>query len=414
MISIEEARCIVLNNTGILPPERIHLTQCLGRVVSEDIFSPVDIPLTDISAMDGYAFCHASIEDNLLKAVGFLPAGKERTAPVAAGEAIRIMTGAPIPPGCDTVVPIEDVEECDGRVRLTRNVAQGSHIRRCREDISAGSQVLVTGATIRPQEIGMLLSLGISTVRVYRKPRVAILATGDELLGAGAIPVPGKIVNSNSYSIAAQVLEAGGDPILLGIAPDDRSATKAKIIEGLNADMIVTTGGVSVGDRDFVKESIQDLGGEILFWKVNMKPGKPVAYAVLENNPVFALPGNPVAAMVAFELFVRPALLKLMGHARILRPVIKCVATRPMRNTGERPHILMCAVELSGGNYRVSAAVNQSSANMLSLTKSNGLTELSPGEAVAAGDEVAVTLINREFEMGEFNGRSASSTLWRK
>jgi molybdopterin molybdotransferase len=260
----------------------------------------------------------------------------------------------------------------------------------------------------------MLLSLGMATVKVYRKARVAILATGDELLGAGATPVPGKIVNSNSYSIAAQVLEAGGDPVLLGIAPDDRAATRAKILEGLNADIIITTGGVSAGDRDFVKESILDLGGEILFWKVNMKPGKPVAYAALEKKPVFALPGNPVAAMVAFELFVRPAMLRLMGQARNLRPVIRAVAAKPMRNSGERPHVLMCSVVLLRGNYVVSAAESQSSANMLSLTRSNGLVELAPGESLATGDEVAVSLLDRRFEMIAFDDCPAVHSFQRR
>ncbi len=404
MINIEEARSIILDSIAVLPPEMIHLTQGLGRVICDDIFSPVDIPLTDNSAMDGYAFSHAAVQHNRLKVAGFLPAGRERTVPVVAGEAIRIMTGAPIPPGCDTVVPFEDVEECDGEVRLVRDVAQGSHIRRRGEDIGANSKVAASGAIIRPQEIGMLLSLGLATVKVYRKARVAILATGDELLGAGATPVPGRIVNSNSYSIAAQVLEAGGDPVLLGIARDDRDITRAKIMEGLCADMIITTGGVSVGDRDFVKDAIQDLGGEILFWKVNMKPGKPVAYAVLENKPVFALPGNPVSSMVAFEMFVRSAMLRLMGQSRILRPAIRAEAITPLRNRGERPQIMMCNVQLRNGRYFVSAAESQSSANMLSFSASNALAQLAPGESVAAGDEVIVTLLDRGFEMGEYDG----------
>jgi molybdopterin molybdotransferase len=402
MVSIEEAQAIILKHTAQLPCEELPLLQGLGRVICGEVRAPWDIPLSDNSAMDGYAFCYASMQGDRLSAAGFLPAGTSRSDAVPAGSAVRIMTGAPVPPGCDTVVPIEDVEVLGAEIRLTGRVQQGSHIRRRSEDVSTGQCVIADRASIRPQEIGMLASLGRTTIPVYRRARVAVLATGDELLPLGGTPVPGKIVNSNSISLAAQVLEAGAEPTFSGIAPDDFEATKRSISEALQAgDLLVTTGGVSVGDKDFVKEAIRELGGEILFWKVDMKPGKPVAFAVLEGKPVFALPGNPVAAMVGFEQFVRPALLKMMGVRRIFRPMVKAYATAPLRNKGERPHLVRGLVTLEEGAYRVSVAGNQSSANLLSLIESNCLLRLAAGASLAANDAVEVTLLDRSFEMGE-------------
>jgi molybdopterin molybdotransferase len=401
MVSIEEAQSIILNGTAPLPRQELPLLQGLGRVICGEVRSPWDIPLSDNSAMDGYAFRYASLAGDRLAVAGFVPAGMSRSAAVPAGAAVRIMTGAPVPPDCDTVVPIEEVEEKGAEIRLTGRVQQGSHIRRRGEDVRTGDRVVPDRALIRPQEIGMLASLGMTTLSVYRRARVAILATGDELLPLGGTPVPGKIVNSNSISLAAQVLEAGAEPVFSGIAPDDFEATKKTIREALQAgDLLITTGGVSVGDKDFVKEAIRELGGEILFWKVDMKPGKPVAFAVLDGKPVFALPGNPVAAMVGFEQFVRPALLKMMGLKRIFRPMVQAHAAGPFSNRGDRPHLVRALVTLADGAYQVAAVGNQSSANLLSLIESNALLRLSPGASLAAGDAVQVTLLDRGFEMG--------------
>jgi molybdopterin molybdotransferase len=402
MVSIEEAQGIILKSVALLPCQDLPLLQGLGRIICGEVRAPRDIPLSDNSAMDGYAFSYDSLQGDRLSAVGFIPAGVSSSEGVPAGAAVRIMTGAPVPPGCDTVVPIEEVEVGAADIRLTGRVQQGSHIRRRGEDVRAGDCVIRDRSLIRPQEIGMLASLGMSEVPVYRRVRVAILATGDELLPLGGTPVPGKIVNSNSVSLAAQVLEAGAEASYSGIAPDDFEATKDRIREALQAgDLLITTGGVSVGDKDFVKEAIRELGGEILFWKVDMKPGKPVAFAVLEGKPVFALPGNPVAAMVGFEQFVRPALLKMMGQRRVFRPMVKAYTTGPLRNKGERPHLVRALVTLEEGVYQVSALGNQSSANLLSLIESNGLLRLAPEAALGAGDAVVVSLLDRDFEMGE-------------
>jgi molybdopterin molybdotransferase len=401
MVSIEEAQRIILEQITSLETEKVSVFQGLNRVTPEDHIAPWNIPAADNSAMDGFAFSHAALIDNRLKVTGFLPAGEVRAVPVPPGETVKIMTGAPVPPDCDTVVPIEDVTEDGEWIRLTSAVKAGSHVRKQGEDIQHGNIVIPVGALLRPQEIGMLSAMGTTSLAVYRRARVAILATGDELLEPGSTPAPGKIINSNSYSLAAQVLDAGGDPILLGIAADNLDATCEKIRAGLNADILVITGGVSVGDRDFVKVAIEKLGGSVTFWQVNMKPGKPLAFAMLQGKPVFALPGNPVAAMVSFELFVRPSLLKAMGHRRVLRPKVKAFLQEPASNNGKRPHLVRGIVSKQDDCYHVSTTGNQSSGRLSSLIQGNGLIRLAPEASHVAGDPVEVLLLDRGFELGE-------------
>jgi molybdopterin molybdotransferase len=399
MVSVEEAQRTVLDSIVPLETEKVALFQGLNRVTPEDHIAPWDIPAADNSAMDGYAFSHGAQGCDRLRVTGFLPAGEIRTVPVPHGEAVKIMTGAPLPPGCDTVVPVEDVAEEGGWIRLASPVKAGCHVRERGEDIRHGTVVIPAGSLIRPQEIGMLSAMGTTSLAVYRRARVAILATGDELLEPGATPAPGKTINSNSYSLAAQVQDAGGDPVLLGIAPDSLGDTCDMIRAGLNADFLVITGGVSVGDRDYVKAAIEELGGSVTFWKVNLKPGKPLAFAQLEGKPVFALPGNPVAAMVSFELFVRPAILKAMGHLRVFRPTVRAALRQPATNAGRRPHLVRGIVSKHGDRYQVSTTGNQSSARLSSLVQGNGLVRLDPESVYAAGDEVEVLLLDRGFEM---------------
>ena len=401
MVTIEEAQRTILEYITPLETEKVSVFQGLNRVTPEDHIAPWDIPAADNSAMDGYAFSHAAQSGDRLRVTGFLPAGEVALAPVPAGEAIKIMTGAPLPDGCDTVVPIEDVLNDGEWIQFTAKVKAGQHVRKRGEDIQRGNVVIPAGSLLRPQEIGMLSAMGMTTPAVYRRARVAILATGDELLEPGSAPSPGKIINSNSYSMAAQVLDAGGDPVLLGIAPDTLEATCDKISAGLNADMLVITGGVSVGDRDFVKEAIETLGGSVTFWKVNVKPGKPLAFAMLQGKPVFALAGNPVGAMVAFELFVRPSILKSMGRRRLFRPMVKAALEEPTANQGGRPHLVRGIVSVRDDRYHVSTTGNQSSGRLSSMIQGNGLIMLAPEVSHAAGDEVDVLLLDREFEMGE-------------
>jgi molybdopterin molybdotransferase len=398
MISIAEAQGIILAAVSPLTTEEVSLLAAFGRVAAEDLKSLWDIPLADYSAMDGYAFAASSGTD--LKIDGFLAAGATRSIPVPSGSTVKIMTGAVIPPGCDTVVPVEETEVHGYRLLIKCEVRVGQHIRLRGEDVIKGDLVIPVGTLLRPAEIGMLASLGRTTVRVVRRPQAAVLSTGDELIEAGITPLPGQIINSNSYSISAQLLDSGAEPLPLGIARDDREMTLEKLKEGLAADLLITTGGVSVGDRDLVKELLVELGGEIKFWQVSMKPGKPVAFAMVHGTPVFALPGNPVAAMVSFEQFVRPAILKMSGHSRLFRPVVKAVLREAINNPGKRPHLVRGTVELTGGRYRVASTGNQSSGRITSLTRSNGLMILSPNVSLAAGDDVDVQLLDRNFEMG--------------
>jgi len=399
MISIEEARRIVLGQTTRLAMETVPLLESLGMVLAEDVRSPWDIPAADNSAMDGYAFSHGSLQGGSLPVCGFLPAGTVWTDPVPAGQAIKIMTGAQIPPGCDTVVPVEDVLETPEGIVLKDVSKPGSHVRKRGEDVGADELVFTAGTVIRPQEIGMFASFGRTEANVYRRPVVAILATGDELVEPGEERLPGKIVNSNSYSVAAQVLEAGGKPIMLGIARDDREITCELLQKGLQADVVITSGGVSIGDHDFVKEVIEAMGGDLKFWKINMKPGKPLAFAVVADKPLFALPGNPVAAMVGFEVFVRPALLAMMGHTRIIRPLVRAIVTEPILNKGDRPHLVRALVELRDGKYYLKTTGTQSSARLSSLTQGNALVLVPSGAAIDSGDEVDASLLDRSFEM---------------
>lgn len=401
MISIDEARRIILEQAKQLPVVTVPLLESLGMVLAEDVRSPWDIPAADNSAMDGYAFAHDSLQGLPLSVCGFLPAGTIRTDPVPAGQAIKIMTGAQVPPGCDTVVPVEDVLETPEGIELKSSSKPGSHIRKRGEDVGADELVFTAGTLIRPQEVGMLASFGRTTVPVYRKSVVAILATGDELVEPGDARLPGKIINSNSYSIAAQVVETGGTPIMLGIARDDRETTRRLLLQGLQADVIITSGGVSVGDHDFVKEVIEQMGGEIKFWKINMKPGKPLAFAEIDGKSLFALPGNPVAAMVGFEMFVRPALLAMMGHTRIIRPFVRAVVTESIHNKGDRPHLIRALIELKEGKYQLRTTGNQGSARLSSLTLGNALILVPPGATVNVGDELDASLLDRNFEMQE-------------
>jgi molybdopterin molybdotransferase len=401
MVTIAEARRIILLQAQRLPAVTVPLLESLGMVLSDDTRSPWDIPAADNSAMDGYTFAHDTLRGASLPVCGFLPAGTIWTEAVPPGHAVKIMTGAIVPSDCDTVVPIEDVQETPDGITLNGAPVRGIHVRKRGGDVTTGELVFTAGTLIRPQEVGMLASFGNTEVSVYRKPVVAILATGDELVEPGGQRLPGKIINSNSLSVAAQVADAGGTPALLGIARDNREATRAMLQQGLTADVIITSGGVSVGDHDFVKEVIEEMGGELKFWKIDMKPGKPLAFAVIADKPLFALPGNPVAAMVGFEMFVRPALLAMMGHTRIIRPLVRAVATEAIRNKGDRPHLIRTQVELKNGKYQLKTTGDQGSARLSSLTLGNALVLIPPGAEVKRGDEVDASLLDRSFEMQE-------------
>jgi len=323
---------MILSSVSPLGVERVELLAALGRVVAEDVAAPWDLPLCDNSAMDGFAVREADCRvGGSLRVTGYIPAGGAATPAIDPGCAVRIMTGAPIPPGCDAVVPVEETEERDDAVLLREKVNRLQHIRFRGEDVRSGDTVVSAGAVIRPPEISMLASFGKATVPVYRRARVAILSTGDELIELGEQPGSGKIINSNALSLAAAVREIGAEPVILGIARDNRESHREKMTEGLKADALITSAGVSAGDRDLVRECLAELEVRQLFWKVDIKPGGPVAFGMREGKPVFSLPGNPVSTMVTFEELVRPALLRMMGHRRVIKPTVQATLRTEVR-----------------------------------------------------------------------------------
>lgn len=332
-MTYEEARKVILATVHPVGMERVMLLDAVERVLGEDIVAPWDLPPFDNSAMDGFAVRAADCSVNCSLAVsGYIPAGGTAVVEVTPGTAMRIMTGAPTPPGCDAVVPFEETEEMPGQVLLRAPVEPGQHIRRRGEDVAAGSTVLTAGTLLRPTEISMLASCGRVMVPVYRKVRVAIVSTGDELVEPGGGLIPGTIINSNSLGLAAAVKAAGAEPIMLGIARDTMESHREKIREGLLADVLITSAGVSCGDRDLVRDMLEECGVASLFWKLKVKPGGTTAFGMKGETPVFSLPGNPVSTLLTFEEYVRPALLKMMGHRRPVRPFFE---SYPLRRGAE-------------------------------------------------------------------------------
>ncbi|MGH7256164.1 MAG: molybdopterin molybdotransferase MoeA [Nitrospirales bacterium] len=393
---LEEAQRIVIRAADPLGIEKVGLLEALGRVLAQDIIAPRDNPPWDNSAMDGFAVRwedikqeHAITKPFELKVIEEVPAGKVATRTLGPGQAIRIMTGAPIPKGADTVVKVEETETVGDLVRIFQGVERGANIRPQGEDVREGDCIIPRGTQIRPGEAGMLAILAKSFVPVYQRVRVAILSTGDELADLDERFDQDKIINSNSYGIAAAVQEAGGVPILLGIAKDDPKALKEKIAQGLNADILVLSGGVSMGDYDFTKAVFNELGAEMNFWKLAIRPGQPVAFGRIQQTVAFGLPGNPVSSMVTFEQLVRPAMLKMMGHRQIWRPVLKAVLQEPFKKKPDRRHFLRGIVSRDKDALVVRTTGDQGSGILTSMVKANCLIDvpvhverLNPGDLV--------------------------------
>jgi len=364
MISVDQALEKILSQVDVLEAEQSSILDCLGQVLAEDIYSSITVPPLDNSAMDGFAVRSEDTRGasrqspRVLRVIDTVVPGSVSRYEVEPGTAIRIMTGAPVPKGADCVVRFEDTDETqrDGasdEVGILCEIRLGLDIRLAGEDITKGSIVLDKGRLIRPSEVGVLASLGCSKVMVIRRPVVAILATGGEVVDIDQPLPPGKIYNSNSYSVAAQVLRYGGIPQILGIALDSEDSVVASLRRGLDADMLITTGGVSMGDYDVVRNVLAKQG-EIVFWKVRQKPGKPLAFGMIKglnkagvprNIPLLGLAGNPVSSMINFELFVRPALLKMMGKKNLAKPTIEAVIEEPIVNNDGRRVFARAIVE---------------------------------------------------------------------
>ena len=404
MITVEEALDKILSHIQTLGTEKVSLMEALGRVLAEDIVAPRDIPPLDNSAMDGYAVRWEDIQKASqdrsvrLEVIEDLPAGFIAKKTVRRGQAIRIMTGAPIPQGADTVVPVEETTKEGDSALISMAIAMGDCIRHAGEDVKQGDQVISRGDLIRPAEVGMLASVGRSFVSVHQKPQVAILCTGDELVDVDEGLNDAKIVSSNSYSLAAQVKDCGAIPVQLGIARDRKEEIEQKLRQGFRADVLVSSAGVSIGDYDYVRDVLNDLGMEMIFWKVAMKPGKPLAFGMIKGKPVFGLPGNPVSSMVSFEQFVRPSLLKMMGHGRLFRPVIEAILKEEIHKEPGRLHFIRAFVSFEQEHYYVTTTGEQGSAILRSMIKANGLVIIPENERhIRAGEKVKVQLLDRNF-----------------
>lgn len=408
-LTVQQALTAVLAGVAVLPAEQVPLLDALGRVLAQDVVARESLPPFANSSMDGYALLAADLANAspatpaTLRVIGDVAAGAVLNVAVERGTAVRIMTGAPLPPGADVVVPVEDTNEAwrnkerplPAQIQVNRAVKPGDYIRHPGEDIEAGQTILEKGHILRPQEVGVLASLGISQVTVIRRPRVAILATGDELLEIDQPLQPGKIRNSNGFTQAAQVLALGAVPIELGIAGDTETAVRLKLQEGLeaNADLFISSAGVSVGAYDVVK-AVLEQEGNVGFWRVRMRPGKPLAYGTYHGVPYLGLPGNPVSAMVSFERFARAAVLKMSGKAPLDRPTVQATVREEIHSDG-RESYLRAVVTRSGSGYEATQTGDQGSHIMTSLVRANALLIVPEGvHTVAPGSQLTAWMLD--------------------
>jgi len=401
MISVESAQKIILAEIPRMGKEKVLLTEAPGRILSEDLSSPIDHPPWDNSAMDGYAIRCAETRSaspshpQRLRVIEEIPAGALPKRVLGAKEASRIMTGAPLPKGADAVVKVEETQASGDEVQIFAPSAPGEFIRRKGGAMQKGDLILQRGIRLRAPEIAIMASFGKSVVPVYQRPRVAILSTGDELADLGEAPGTNRIFNSNGYGLAAQVLEAGALPVNLGIARDTKAGLTEKMRAGLSADFLLISGGVSMGDYDFVIEAMENLGVKMHFWKVAMKPGKPLAFGMRSGQAVFGLPGNPVSSMVTFEQFARPALLKALGRRRLFRPVISAVLDETVQKKPGLQQFLRAVVFREEKGLRVRSSGSQDSSTLMSLVKANGLMLLpAEGSLISKGAVVQVQLLS--------------------
>ena len=396
MLTVEDALEGILSRVGPLSAERVEIMGALGRVLAEPIVSRATIPPWPNSSMDGYAVRAQDTngEPVELAIVGRIIAGAMPSRPLRAGESMRIFTGAPLPEGADAVVPQEDVAADDRRVTVRGRIAPGAYVRPAGEDVRTGDLVVKPGGVVGAAEVGLLATLGYSQVRVYRRPRVAILSTGNELADLGTEPGPAQIPNTNTYSLMAQVIEAGGEPINLGVAPDRLEAITERVRWGFAAaDLLVTSAGVSVGELDLVREALERSGAELHLWQVSMRPGKPITFGTRDGRPVFGLPGNPVSAMVTFELFVRPALRRMAGADVIDRPRLRARALDPIANPGSRRGYLRVTLTPDAQGYGARLTGDQGSAILRSMVLADGLAVVAPDSTMAVGEAVDVIVL---------------------
>ena len=396
MLTVEDAQTRVMAEVAVTAAEDVALDDALGRVLREDVVATHDLPGADNSAMDGYAVRADDVANPpvTLPVIADIPAGHPTSLQLEPGTAMRIMTGAFLPDGADAVVQVELTDGGLERVTVAKSVPRGASIRRRGEDMRAGDVVLRGGIRIGPAEIAILASAGKARVHVGRRPTVAILSTGDELIDVGETPALGQIVNTNSSLLTALVREAGAIPRPLGIVRDTREATIAAFERASESDFVISSGGVSVGAFDFVKEALEALGAETKFWRVAMKPGKPVVLSRLRDRLVFGLPGNPVSCFVSFHLFVAPALRKAMGQeSQLYAPAVRAKLTAPVKGAPERRVYARVQVFSRDGALFATPLASQSSGALTSMLSANGLAVVEEGGRGDAGTEIDVVLL---------------------
>jgi molybdopterin molybdotransferase len=404
MISVEKAYEIVLANCRPMALEKVGLLEALGRVIGEDVYARRDLPSFDNSAKDGYA---VRAEDTkgacaskpvLLRVIETIAAGVIPRKTVGKGQAARIMTGAVLPRGANAVVCREDVDESVEMVSVKRSVTAGRDVRLMGEDVQKGQRVIQAGSVLRPAHIGMLAALGRPFVAVYRRPSVAIMSAGDELVDIETDPPDGKIVNSNGYALAALVKGLGGVPILCPILRDRKADIEKAFEQVKRADVVLSSGGVSVGDFDFVKDVMNQNGHTLLFWRVAMKPGKPMAFGFLGDTPIFGLPGNPVSVLVTFEQFVRPFLLRMQGHRCIQRKTRKAAVDQDITKEAGMRHFLRAVVTNEKGRYVARLTGSQSSGVLQSMVQANAFIVLDENTvSIKKNEKITVQVLDNSL-----------------
>ena len=379
MTTVDQAVEWILGTVSPLPSEKVAVAEGLGRVLCEDVRARRNVPSFANSAMDGFAVRWSDVagvspsNPASLEIRGEAAAGAVSRKRVLPGTAVRIMTGAPVPAGADSIVRVEHTETRRERVVVSRTDGKGSHIRPAGEDVHKGQLVLDRGRVLGAADVGLMASIGKAAVRVRRRPAVALVATGDELIGVEERPAPGKVVNSNGYTLSCAIREVGAVPRSFGIVRDDRRSLAAAFRDALACDALITSGGVSVGSHDYVKDALADAGVRMRFWKVAQRPGHPMAFGRSGRKPVFGLPGNPVSSLVSFLLYVRPALLKMMGHENIFLPVVRAKMAHDIRTAPNLKEFIRCRLREENGRFLASSTGTQSSGVLRSLSLAHGL-----------------------------------------
>jgi molybdopterin molybdotransferase len=394
LLEVHEAVARVVADVHTLGAERVPLLAAFGRVLAHDVAAGVTLPPWDNSAMDGYAVRSADIArvPATLRVIETVAAGQFPTREVGAGEATRIMTGAPTPRGANTVVRVEDTDGGTDRVVIRDARDSGKNVRPRGEDVIEGRVVIGAGAALGAAQLGVLAAVGSEFVEVHRAPRVAILTSGDELVELhrfDEVRAGRKIVSSNSYTLRALVRAAGGDPVYLGIAADTRESLRSHLVRARDCDLIITSAGVSVGEFDYVREVLAELGADMKFWRVRMRPGAPLGFGLLGATPWIGLPGNPVSTMVTFELFARPAIRKLLGHQRLFRRTVPVVLEEPVTINAELTHFLRAIVTRRTGGDTVRLTGPQGSGILTSMSTANALLIVPRGRSdIGVGEEL--------------------------